>query len=190
MIELVALEFANTRSSSGRDRIGTLPRWQQWIGRFPSLREAGRAVSEERLCALLVLRDDVQTLLRSVAAGRWDAPTANRVAGVAGANVRLSVGWQAGRPALLVPPRSDPARVLSSFLARATLDLVVGSPPLRACGGRDCLKVFVATRRDRRWCDSAVCGNRARVRSHHQRNSTASRSIPAAAPPLSTTAQN
>jgi predicted RNA-binding Zn ribbon-like protein len=40
---------------------------------------------------------------------------------------------------------------------------------LGVCQGAGCLKVFTATRADRRWCDSAVCGNRARVKAHARR---------------------
>jgi predicted RNA-binding Zn ribbon-like protein len=71
---------------------------------------------------------------------------------------------------LAVPPYVPPAEVLARYLARAALDLLLTGPPLRACQGQGCLRMFVASRPDRRWCDSAVCGNRSRVRTHyHQR---------------------
>jgi predicted RNA-binding Zn ribbon-like protein len=105
--EPIAIAFANTRSSSHRDRIATLAQWRAWVDTWPGLRPAGHAVDVEGLLALRATRDNVQLLLHSATGeGRWE---------------------------------------------------------------RDCLKLFIASRPDRRWCDSAICGNRARVRAHYRR---------------------
>jgi predicted RNA-binding Zn ribbon-like protein len=42
---------------------------------------------------------------------------------------------------------------------------------VRECAGHDCGWLFLDTTKNgnRRWCDSADCGNRARVRAHYQR---------------------
>jgi predicted RNA-binding Zn ribbon-like protein len=74
--------------------------------------------------------------------------------------------WSAGRAVLSVQARGAPFDVLAEHLAPATLDLLLSGPPLRTCAGPDCLKTFDVPRADRRWCDSAVCGNRVRVRAH------------------------
>jgi predicted RNA-binding Zn ribbon-like protein len=43
---------------------------------------------------------------------------------------------------------------------------------LKQCPGEKCGWVFidVSSNRSRRWCDSTMCGNRARVRAHYERS--------------------
>lgn len=55
------------------------------------------------------------------------------------------------------------------------LDLLVGPPgPIATCDDPECGWFFVDTSRGhrRRWCDSADCGNRARVRRHAERRAS------------------
>lgn len=42
---------------------------------------------------------------------------------------------------------------------------------LRICDGENCARLFIdnSRRQNRRWCDMAVCGNRAKARRHHAR---------------------
>jgi predicted RNA-binding Zn ribbon-like protein len=156
--EPVALAFANTRSSRDVDRISTLPRWRAWIGAWPGLRST---VDAEDLIAVRRLRDDVQGLLHSAARGeRPDTEALQRVMDQADGRPGCAIEWRAGRL------RST---AVAQHLARATIDVLLAGPRLAACAGRDCRKLFVATRPDRRWCDSTVCGNRARVRAHSAR---------------------
>ncbi|MDP9220673.1 MAG: CGNR zinc finger domain-containing protein, partial [Actinomycetota bacterium] len=42
-----------------------------------------------------------------------------------------------------------------------------------ACPGRGCGWLFADPRRRRRWCDMAVCGNRAKARRHAERRDKA-----------------
>lgn len=54
----------------------------------------------------------------------------------------------------------------------AQLDDLLCSPlsgVVAACPGRGCGWLFADPRRRRRWCDMAVCGNRAKVRRHAER---------------------
>jgi predicted RNA-binding Zn ribbon-like protein len=162
--EPVAIEFANTRSSSARDRIATLPAWRKWIEEWPGLGSVGRAVDAEGLLELRSLRDDVQILLRAAAERRgFDARGAARLLELARLPSCMDVSWAPGRVRLVSPPGATPATMIAQHLAGSALDLLVTGPPLAVCEGRDCLKLFVASRPQRRWCDSAVCGNRARV---------------------------
>jgi predicted RNA-binding Zn ribbon-like protein len=162
--EPVAIAFANTRSSSARDRIATLPAWRTWIDRWSGLRSAGRAVDSKGLIALRSLRDDLQIVLRTAAVGRGlERAPAARLRELTHSKPCVEVRWADGHATLVAPRGVTPATTIAQYLARSALDLLVAGPPLAVCEGHDCLKLFVASRPQRRWCDSAVCGNRARV---------------------------
>ena len=164
--EPVAAAFANTRSSTARDRLATLAEWRAWVDGWPGLSAVGHRIDAEGLLALLGVRDDVQRLLRT-----GDGVALARVTELADRRAAHEIRLHAGRPVLFVPDSGDPAAALGCHLARAAVDVLLTGPPLRACDGPDCLKVFVASRPDRRWCDSAVCGNRARVSAHRRKAS-------------------
>lgn len=171
--EPAVVAFANTRSSSHRDRIATVAQWRTWIDAWPGLRTAGHAVDADGLHLLRATRDDVQLLLRGVigGGGARPEPTA-RLLKLARSASNLDLHWRRGRLTLAVPAGGTPATAIAQHLAHAAFDLLVTGPPLMACKGHNCLKIFLASRPDRRWCDSAVCGNRARVRSHSHRHVT------------------
>jgi predicted RNA-binding Zn ribbon-like protein len=65
-------------------------------------------------------------------------------------------------------------------MAKMAVDLFTGTPPgrLRRCDDDACGWVFLdhSPRRNRRWCDSADCGNRNRLRAHYERERQRSRS--------------
>lgn len=163
--EPVAIAFANTRSSTDRDRIATLTEWRAWVDDWPGLRPAGHAVDADGLLALRGTRDDLQLLLRDVAAGHRPEPAARLSRSAPEPGLR----WHGAQLTLVVPADSTAAAVIADHLVRAAVDLVVTGPSFAACQGQDCRKLFVASRPDRRWCDSAVCGNRVRVRAHSRR---------------------
>jgi predicted RNA-binding Zn ribbon-like protein len=163
--EPVAIAFANTRSSADRDRIATLTGWRAWVDAWPGLRPAGRAVDADGLATLRATRDDLQLLLRDVAAGQRPDPAARLTRPAPGLDLR----WHGAQLTLGVPADSTAAAVIADHLVRAAVDLVVTGPAFAACRGDGCRKLFVASRPDRRWCDSAVCGNRQRVRAHSRR---------------------
>jgi predicted RNA-binding Zn ribbon-like protein len=58
-------------------------------------------------------------------------------------------------------------------ILRAAADLLLGAPAgaLRECASERCRWLFVdaSPSRRRRWCDMAVCGNRAKVGRHYAR---------------------
>lgn len=171
-----AVAFANTRSSRNRDRIATLAEWRAWIDRWPPLHTVGRRVDETGLLALRSLRDDVQSLLRSAAGGaKHDRAAAAHVIELARSGPGLELRWRDGRPALSLPRGAHPRAAIAQHFARAVVELLLTGPPLALCEGRDCLGIFTATRPDRRWCDSAVCGNRTRVRAFSRRRNTRGR---------------
>jgi predicted RNA-binding Zn ribbon-like protein len=168
--EPIAVAFANTRSSANRDRIATLADWRAWIDGWTGLRPVGRRVDADGLSDLLRLRDDIQRVLRHAAGGeRDDTAAIDRIVRLADSQPRREIRWSVGRPALIAADGELPSAVVGQHLARATLDVLLNGPDLALCAGPDCRRVFIATRADRRWCDSAVCGNRARVRAHAER---------------------
>jgi predicted RNA-binding Zn ribbon-like protein len=170
LAEPVAVAFANTRSSADRDRIATLADWRAWIDAWPGLRPVGRRVDADGLVDLRRLRDDVQSVLHRVATGEHaDTAATHRIVALADSQPRRRIRWSAGRPGIVAAGGAFPAAIMGQHLARAALDVLLNGPDLTLCAGRECRKVFIATRADRRWCESAVCGNRARVRAHAER---------------------
>jgi predicted RNA-binding Zn ribbon-like protein len=166
--EPVAIAFANTRSSTHSDRIQTFTQWRAWVDAWPGLRPAGYAVDPDGLLALRATRDDLQLLLSAAASGHRPQPT--RLSDLTRLTPSLELRWHADQLTLVVPEDGTAATVIGHHLARSAIDLLLTGPPFAACQGHGCLKLFVAARPDRRWCDSAVCGNRVRVRAHSQRN--------------------
>lgn len=69
---------------------------------------------------------------------------------------------------------------------RAAADLLIGAPAgaLRECGSERCRWLFVdkSPSQRRRWCDMAVCGNRAKVRRHYARKRAAGATSTSAEP--------
>ncbi|RKS10080.1 putative RNA-binding Zn ribbon-like protein [Nocardiopsis sp. Huas11] len=169
--EPVAVAFANTRSSPHRDRIAELDQWRAWCDARPGLKAVGRAVDADGLTLLRAARDDVQEVLRAAAAREDPDPAVVDRLPALTRGPAPGLAWHGDRYELTVPEGGSPAAALAHHLAGAAMGLVVTGPPLAVCRGQGCLKVFVATRADRRWCDGAACGNRARVRSHHRKRS-------------------
>lgn len=63
------------------------------------------------------------------------------------------------------------ADLTRSAVARSVIDVVTGADAdrLRVCASGACSMLFVATHARRRWCSSALCGNRERVARHARR---------------------
>jgi predicted RNA-binding Zn ribbon-like protein len=67
-----------------------------------------------------------------------------------------------------------PTLLVRLGVARAAGELLTSPEPrvVRACPGRGCGWLFLDRRGRRRWCDMAVCGNRAKARRHAARGSS------------------
>ena len=97
-------------------------------------------------------------------------------AAVAAIPVRLS--YRPGRDHG-VPPldAAQPLDRLRLALAAAALDAAgLDRSRIRRCESERCALVYFDTtkNRSRRWCDMAVCGNRAKARAHYQRSRASS----------------
>ncbi|WP_191243346.1 CGNR zinc finger domain-containing protein [Amycolatopsis deserti] len=169
MTEPLAVAFANTRSSAGRDRIATVDRLRAWARPWPALAACVPRMPAGELPDVLALRDATQTVLHRIAAG--ESPPAAELEfatwpGLARAEFRV-------RPAAGGVAVDDAGpEAVRQLLSRAVVDFLLGQQltDLRRCEGGGCHKVFVSARADRRWCDSRVCGNRARVAAHARRS--------------------
>jgi predicted RNA-binding Zn ribbon-like protein len=65
-----------------------------------------------------------------------------------------------------------PGAQLRIDIAAATMDIFRHDPGrVRRCAGPTCVLLFLDVSKSgrRRWCDMAVCGNRAKVAAHHAR---------------------
>ena len=151
--EPLAIAFANTRSSDSRDRIANRHSWFEWIEAHPPLHHTTRW---ERTTLQVVrrVRDDCQIVLRVLASGE-EIPR----------DVLSRLRLAASR-AFKAKPYAVDVLAASALLLRSE----VSSADLHACAGANCLRVFTTTRQDRRWCDSTICGNRARVHRHYETN--------------------
>jgi predicted RNA-binding Zn ribbon-like protein len=85
-----------------------------------------------------------------------------------GARVRLV--WAGAEPRLAPLSARSRRSVLLGELAADAVAVLTGPPAahLRTCANPDCVLQFIARNPRRRWCSSALCGNRARVARHYQ----------------------
>ncbi len=108
--------------------------------------------------------------LHGVLLGGGSRAAARRVAAAvsdARGRQRLDLGEQPGWSFPGEPTLDDP---LDSFLVAAG-GLLVDRPRIDACPGPDCGWLFLNSSGRRRWCQMAVCGNRAKQVAHARRAS-------------------
>jgi predicted RNA-binding Zn ribbon-like protein len=162
-VDPLAVSFGNTHSSAARDRIGTLEAYVRWAAPRAMLARFASGLRPRDLAPLLRQRDATQTVLRAVASGHQppaDAWSTATGAGLTAAPMRLMWTKEGG-----VLGEGPALASTLHLLSRATTDLLLNIDPktIHCCDGSNCLRVFVANRAGRRWCDSRICGNRARV---------------------------
>jgi predicted RNA-binding Zn ribbon-like protein len=167
----LAVSFANTLSSSSRDRIGTLKEFRAWAQDWPALHPYAARLHADHLESVLERRNATQAVMHAVADGRKPSATALSLAtdaGLAAAPIRLRPA-----PGGAVLGRAPAHEAIFHLLARSAVDLLLSplAAELRLCEGVSCRKVFLSSRTNRRWCDTRVCGNRARVAAHARRRS-------------------
>jgi predicted RNA-binding Zn ribbon-like protein len=129
---------------------------------------ADPAAARAALDRALGLREALFRLFSAVAAG--DAPDAADLAA-------LDRAFRAGMRQLRVGADLRPAWTgldLPTWETAADAVAVLGSagePPLKQCPGETCGWLFVDESRNhsRQWCDSRMCGNRARARRHYRK---------------------
>lgn len=130
------------------------------------------AAAKAALERALALREALFRLFSAVAAGGepdgGDLAALDRAFRAGMRQLRVGVGsgrgYRPGWTGLDVP----------AWEAAADAVAVLGSPdvpPVKQCPGESCGWVFVDESRNhsRQWCDSRMCGNRARARRHYQK---------------------
>jgi predicted RNA-binding Zn ribbon-like protein len=177
-----ALELVNTRAGWGEAPDGRhdyLTTFEHLVAlaRLNDLVDDERAAAVRRRAArrsdeadeVLARSRGLRGDLHDVLTGSASRAAADRLSSAitgARARQRLEVGdgvaaWRfAGRP--------DVDEPLAAFLLAAG-DLLVGHPNLGACPGHGCGWLFLNPSGRRRWCQMAVCGNRAKQASHAAR---------------------
>jgi predicted RNA-binding Zn ribbon-like protein len=178
------LDLVNTEAVDGRGRPLDLLRQPSdlldWIG------EAGLAAGDRLDAAAGPEADALLSWARRLrfAARRLLDPSVTATNGAAAeldalvgaVPVRLAhPGAGAGPPLATTGDVRDEMRLV---LAQAVLDAVALDPSrVRRCAGTRCVLLFHDTSRNRsrRWCDMAVCGNRAKAATHYRRHRTVAR---------------
>jgi predicted RNA-binding Zn ribbon-like protein len=90
---------------------------------------------------------------------------------VVGAEVeRAAAAARFSSPGQWTLPASPDRPLLAVAAAAGELLAARDRPPVRACPGLGCGWLFQDPRGRRRWCDMAVCGNRAKARRHAARS--------------------
>ena len=183
----VALELCNTYAGwgegTGRDYLEGYAHLVMWALERGLVDEAAAAelsdlAQGDRDEAELVLAraKQLRAAFYAVATGAADDSTREVVAReVERAAATARVEWHANGARFALPvapelPVLAAAREIGRFITRP--------PPVGRCPGNGCGWLFVGGRGRRRWCSMAVCGNRAKVRRHAQRNPRTKRSDP------------
>jgi predicted RNA-binding Zn ribbon-like protein len=149
--------------------------WTETAGLIDAeLSELCRAAGERQARAVLAWFRRLRAALRAVLES-GDQPEAAQALGAAVGEipVRLSV-WHADSG----PPvdATTPLDQLRLALAIAALDATrLDRSRVRRCGSPRCVLLYYDTtkNRSRRWCDMAVCGNRAKASAHYHRSTAA-----------------
>lgn len=150
-----------------------LVNWAQAAGLIDTdLAQPCRAVSEGRGRNLMAWFRRLRSSLRNVLeTGDDDAAAAALDDEVAAVSVRLS--YRPARHQHELPlDAAGPLERLRLALATTAIDATrLERSRVRRCGSPRCVLLYYdATKnRSRRWCDMAVCGNRAKANAHYQR---------------------
>lgn len=186
-----ALDFANTVAwrlrpdpTEGLPDYPTLLRWARLAGlvetedaeRIAAAAAADPAAAEAARQRATALREAIDAIFVAVAGGD-DPPVAaldelSRTAAEAAGRMRLlrtGDGFAWGWPDADAVSLDRPALEVSWKAARLLLSQ--DRERVRRCGGDGCGWMFLdqSRNRSRRWCDMAICGNRARVKAHYRR---------------------
>lgn len=102
-----------------------------------------------------------------------DDPSGGRALDAVVGDVAVRLGYRPSQSASDTPVVAErPLERLRLALAVAALDATrLDRSRIRSCARRRCILLYYDTtkNRSRRWCDMAVCGNRAKASSHYRR---------------------
>jgi predicted RNA-binding Zn ribbon-like protein len=174
--EPLALDLVNTHVHRGGvdvDLLDTPRALTAWLAAEADRLPWSGTCNAADLLAMRALRAAIAELLRARRAGVRPAAAAlrqvNAALVTAAASSRLV--WAAGGPRLAPSTLARKRGGLLHALAVDALGLLTGrdADAVRTCEHPDCVLQFVARNPRRRWCSTALCGNRARVARHYRR---------------------
>lgn len=189
--EPLCVRFINTvdwrddpaRRSDSLSSYAELVRWAREAGAISGavasrlLHEAGRkaAAAQAALHHAVTAREAMASVLRAAALKRQPPPADlqrfNAALAESGLHLRIAAGESGFHCAWDTDDRLD--RVLWPAV-RSAADLLTSShlERLRMCEGEGCGWFFMdnTRNRSRRWCNMAVCGNRAKVKRFYERH--------------------
>ena len=174
----LGLDLVNTEAVDAEgDAVELVPDWRALVG---WARAAGliddelarecRLASDGRARTLLTWFRRLRSSLRAVLESR-DDPEAAAAFDTAVAEVPVRLTYAQPSPELPLGT-TGPLDRLRLALAIAALDAThLERSRVRRCGSDRCVLLFFDTTRNgsRRWCDMAVCGNRAKASAHYHR---------------------
>lgn len=174
--EPLALDLVNTcvrRDQVDVDLLESPAALAAWL-RAQSQRLAWSGpVSHADLLAVQGLRTALTSLMNARREGTYPSAAALRKlnAALTTPSTTARLAWAGAGPKLVHPTAASRRDVLLHALAADAVSVLTGpaASRLRVCAHPDCVLQFVALNARRRWCSDAVCGNRARVARHYQR---------------------
>lgn len=171
--EPLALDLVNTqacREGVFVDLLDTPAALAAWLHAERARIDWTGPISEEDLVAAKAMRTAIGDLLRAKREHRHPPVSALRAVNRALAVAKPRLLWTAEGPTLAPPPARARRDALLHALAADTIAILTGpqAAQLRKCAHPECVLQFIARNSRRRWCVSAICGNRMRVARHYQ----------------------
>jgi predicted RNA-binding Zn ribbon-like protein len=152
------------------DELATTAQMGVWLSARELLRESVQ-LGEDNHRSVLALREALRSFIQLAPIDRKvDVPAAARLNAMA-VNFPLTLTVEGGGVALQ-PLRVSPASGLGTILAELQqLAATERLDRLRMCASEECHWVFFDRSKpaNRRWCNSAVCGNRQKTRAYRAR---------------------
>jgi predicted RNA-binding Zn ribbon-like protein len=153
------------------DELATTAQLEAWLG-AKDLSDSGVRLGEDNHRSVLTLREALRSFIQLGPVDREvDAAAAERLSAVA-IDFPLTLTVLEGGGVALRPLRLSPASGLGNVLAELQrLAATERLDRLKMCASEECRWVFFDRSKpaNRRWCNSALCGNRQKTRAYRER---------------------
>jgi predicted RNA-binding Zn ribbon-like protein len=153
------------------DELATTAQLESWMRARGLLARGARLGAEDHRSAL-ELREALRTFLELPPAGRAGKTVAAVRLNAAAANFPLTLRVLEVGGVTMQPPSTSSSGGLGKVLAELYCLSVIGSlDRLKSCDSDECRWIFYDRSKpgNRRWCSSALCGNRQKTRAHRRR---------------------
>ncbi len=175
--EPLSLDLVNTRvrrNGFDVDLLDSPVALKSWVRAEASRIAWSGTIDDDDWHAMRVLRDALADLFQA-----YRTHTQPREASIEQVNAALAqpgacmrLEWTGMQPRVAALPKAARRHAMLAALATDAVHLLTGpdAARLRQCANPDCILTFVARNPRRRWCSSALCGNRVRVARHYVRH--------------------